>query len=91
MTSLDTVDTDGVAICRVARPTPETQTQRFRQIKRLKKDAVLTKLSASLGARLHFLRTNAKKDVTNMTNISVAFVLSPPPPLIFWKGFDLEE
>ena len=38
MTSLDTVDTDGVAICRVARPTPETQTRRRRHAKRLKKD-----------------------------------------------------
>ena len=35
MTSLDTVDTDGVAICRVARPTPETKTRRFR-LKRFK-------------------------------------------------------
>ena len=32
MTSLDTVDTDGVAICRVARPTPETQRRRFRHV-----------------------------------------------------------
>ena len=38
MTSLDTIDTDGVAICRVARPTPETQTRRRRHVKRLKKD-----------------------------------------------------
>ena len=63
MTSLDTVDTDGVAICRVARPTPETQTRRFRHVKRLKNinDAALRKQSASFGDCIHFLENKCKK------------------------------